>query len=179
MFLYLLQDEPGCEEINCSEGECENLPSIFPVAITEQKSAIETCNSFRNIWALWELPYLFRVIVGILPAASSYCLEGNAKISIAHGEIILTTNWGITKKNIQIKELLWFFHQMSYWLRFQPRNINGYYHLPSTTRPTWGLLLSSCMEDHFVVEFPVCGGEVGPLSMLADLGHWHSFSAPL
>ena len=63
MFLYLLQDEPGCEEINCSEGECENLPSVFPVAITELKSAIRTCNSFRNIGASVGATGVFKVIM--------------------------------------------------------------------------------------------------------------------
>ena len=50
---------------------------------------------------------------------------------------------------------------------------------PPPPGPREGLLSSSCMEDYFVIEFPVCGGEIGPLSMLADLGHRHGLSACL
>ena len=39
--------------------------------------------------------------------------------------------------------------------------------------PLRGFLLLFCIEDYFVIEFPVCGGEIGPLSMYADLGHCH------
>ena len=28
-----------------------------------------------------------------------------------------------------------------------------------------------CMESYFVIEFPICGGEIGPLSMSAYMGH--------
>ena len=42
---------------------------------------------------------------------------------------------------------------------------------PPPSGPHRGFLPSSCMEDYFAIEFPVCGGEIGPLSMSADLGH--------
>ena len=42
---------------------------------------------------------------------------------------------------------------------------------PPPPGPLRGFLTPSCMEDYFVIEFPVCGGEIGPLSMSADMGH--------
>ena len=42
---------------------------------------------------------------------------------------------------------------------------------PSPPGPLSGLLSLFCMENYFVIEFPLCGGEIGPLSMFADLGH--------
>ena len=34
---------------------------------------------------------------------------------------------------------------------------------PPPPGPLKGLLSLSCMEDYFVIEFPVCGGEIGSL----------------
>ena len=34
-----------------------------------------------------------------------------------------------------------------------------------------GFLPPFCMESYFVIEFPICGGEIGPLSMSAYMGH--------
>ena len=34
---------------------------------------------------------------------------------------------------------------------------------PPPPGPLIGLLSPSCMEDYFVIEFPVCGGEIGSL----------------
>ena len=37
--------------------------------------------------------------------------------------------------------------------------------------PLKGFLPPSCMEDYFVIEFPLYCGKIGPLSISADLGH--------
>ena len=42
---------------------------------------------------------------------------------------------------------------------------------PPPPGPLRGFLPPSYMEDYFVIEFPVYGGEIGPLRMSADLGH--------
>ena len=36
---------------------------------------------------------------------------------------------------------------------------------PPPPGPREGLLSPSCMEDYFVIEFPVCGGEIGSLTL--------------
>ena len=41
----------------------------------------------------------------------------------------------------------------------------GYYHLPTSNLQLRGFLSSSCMEDYLVIEFPVYGGEIGPLTL--------------
>ena len=52
-------------------------------------------------------------------------------------------------------------------------NQNGYYHFPPQPGPLRGYLTPSCMEDYFVVEFLVSGGETEPLSLSIDLGYRH------
>ena len=37
---------------------------------------------------------------------------------------------------------------------------------PPPPSPLIGLLSQSCMEDYFVIEYPVCGGEIGPLDIV-------------
>ena len=48
---------------------------------------------------------------------------------------------------------------------------------PPPPNPLRGFLSPSCMEDNPVIEFPVCGGEIGPLSMFANLGHRHGLGS--
>ena len=48
---------------------------------------------------------------------------------------------------------------------------------PPPPGPLRGFLSLSCMEDYFVIEFPVCGGEIGPLGMLTNLGHSHGLGS--
>ena len=55
----------------------------------------------------------------------------------------------------------------------------GYYHFPPPPGPLRGFLTLSYMEDYFVIEFRVYGGEIGPLSMSTDLGHRHLLGSRL
>ena len=55
----------------------------------------------------------------------------------------------------------------------------GYYHFPPPPGPLRGFLASSCIEDYFVIEFSVCGGEIGPLSLSTDLSHRNLFGSSL
>ena len=109
MFLYLLQDEPGCEEINCSEGECENLPSVFPFATTEPKSAIETCHGFplRNIRATVGATGVFKVVMTAFHWRNILS-QRKPKSQLPMGRT-LTTYWGITKEITRKRNCYGFF----------------------------------------------------------------------
>ena len=43
---------------------------------------------------------------------------------------------------------------------------------PPPPGPLRGLLSPSCIEDYFVIEFPVCGGEIGPLGISLPSHTW-------
>ena len=52
-------------------------------------------------------------------------------------------------------------------------SINGYYHFQPPSGPLKGLLPLSYMENYFLVEFSINGGETLPLSKSTDMGHRH------
>ena len=60
------------------------------------------------------------------------------------------------------------------------KKLDGYYHFPPPPGPLIrGFLSSFYMENYSTIELPVCGGETGPLTLFADLGHRHLFGPRL
>ena len=94
---------------------------------------------------------------------------------------ISNSPWGVTqlllgnnvKNSCIIKKYKSIFTKNFTWLRFQSRSNIGYYYFPPPPGPLRGILALSCMEDYFLIEFSVCGGDIGPLSIFTDLGHRH------
>ena len=86
---------------------------------------------------------------------------------------------GNNVKNSLIKKYNSIFTKIITWLRFQSRSIISYYHLPLPPGPLRGFLPPSGMEDYFVIEFSVYGGNIGPLSMSTYLGHRHLLGSRL
>ena len=94
---------------------------------------------------------------------------------------ISNSPWGVTqlllgnnvKNSCIIKKYNSIFTKNVTRLRFQSRSNIGYYYFPPPPGPLRGFLALSCMEDYFLIEFSVCGGDIGPLSIFTDLGHRH------
>ena len=81
--------------------------------------------------------------------------------------------WGVTqlllgnnvKNSCIIKKYNSIFTKKFTWLWFQSKSVLVTTIFPPPPGPLRGFLSLSCMEDYFVIEFPVCAGEIGPLTL--------------
>ena len=119
---------------------------------------------------------LVKIPLYFLIAQEIFMLFPSKRWDIPHGNYNITSYWGITrttpwvnkKYNSDIAKLL------------PDCNFNQEIPFPTSTRPTLrGFLSLFCMENYSAIELPVYGGESGPLTLFADLGHRHFLGSRL
>ena len=96
MFLYLLQDEPGCEERNCSEGGKRDPIQCIPFTTT-------------NLWLVIEsqkFPYFGN--------SKSQLPQGSARNYLDHLQ-------GNNEEKYLNEEIQWYFHHKSYLIAISIR----------------------------------------------------------
>ena len=96
--------------LGLGKGLWHSVPSVFPVAITKLKSAIKTCNSFRNIRASVGATGVIKVILTAFHRLNILSRGKRKNLNCPWGDY-LDHLLGNNEGNIQIKELLWSFHQ--------------------------------------------------------------------